>query len=308
MRLNVVLHTHAYTEVGQFSSNPLNDLLLHEVHNRLPANDATSVIKTCNNTHSIRYMYFGNENSKSPNTINVYRFYAGHSKIPNVKNKSHINLLFTLEPPAHLPFSYIPRHRGYSGIVSYRKTDTIYRPIVNINFPILSFTPKRNTIGMWVDNCAPTHRKRIMEDLLASKSNVVSMGHCLRNSNKEGLRLHTGGFNICNNHRIMLAIENNVCSGFISPNFQNALNCGAIPIVYSIKNVPKYPSNIPLINAAKPNWLSLVIRIMKNDTFYRNFLTSHSHKYKERKYENFHCQWFNLRKKEKNISWPKCYY
>eukprot|EP00966_Prymnesium_polylepis_P205948 4772371-Prymnesium_polylepis.1 len=82
-----------------------------------------------------------------------------------------------------------------------------------------------------------------MKQLLFSGLNVMSMGHCLGNANQKGLlTLHNdNGYNVCKKHRIMLAVENHICDDWISPNFNHALQCGAIPIVYVQDHVPKYP-------------------------------------------------------------------
>lgn len=299
MRLIVVLHLHSYSDFGTFSY-PLNDLLMSMTQALVPA-DTTSIIESCNTTHSIQYVYFGHAYSNRSNAVHVYRFYAPHYRIPVVQNLSHTNLFFTLEPPSYLPFSYIPSRMGYSGIVSFRESDTIFRPILPKRLYHPVFDPKRNSIGMWVDNCRSVHRTTIMKTLLNSNLNVMSMGTCLKNNNQENKRLNNES---CSRHRIMLAVEHSVCENWISPNFVNALRCGAIPLVYTKMNIPSYPKGIPFINAANSRWMTWVNRIMTNDTYYKQFVG----RVKEHHIlqPNFHCQWFNVKKQTRIIHWPAC--
>lgn len=337
MLLYVVLHLHSPRELGQFDT-PMNDLVPGLRY--FPYNTDKYVERSCNETHQIRYTYYAaNQTQLSHLTgteIHVYRYYAGFNEPPIVQDKSHTNLLFTLEPPLHLPFSSVPYGSGYSGMVSYRTSDSIKRTIIPATLPMLQAETQKNDIGIWVDNClASPYRNRIIQRLLKSTLQVKSMGNCMENGhNPQKFRVSDiHGQKVCQQHRIMLAVENHACVDWISPNFEHALRCGAIPLVYSLNNsVPFYPPHFPVINAAEKGWFQLVEKIMHNDTFYRKFLhrkitlarlTRHpesiknswaltrSHKtlnlfWKRKEDKNYECKWFDMVKNRTELHWPMC--
>ncbi len=234
------------------------------------------------------------------------------------------HLFFTLEPPAHLPFTSL---NGFTGTMSFRTDATVWRPHVRASKvwkvgrdAAASVVPaERRTVGVWVDNCAPRFRTSVIEQLLqAADIHVESFGRCHFNLNQssQGLRLlgDPRGQLRCHRHRLMLAIENHVCTDWVSDNLQNAVECGAIPIVRSAPGVPLYArfGAMPHVDVARPDWLSEVREIMRNDSHYLNLLKQWRAVAPSPKVDGwYHCQWHSQRllhgrPGRRRISWNAC--
>lgn len=148
----------------------------------------------------------------------------------------------------------------------------------------------RNDVGIWISNCAGYNRlwrTSVISRLVESGLRVASYGECHKTVPPElratalnqGMRLPSGDPGYCHSHRVMLAVENNACSDWVSDNLCQALQCGAIPIIKSVWSngslLPDYQALYGdaiehlVINASRPGWLSELRRIMSDDTHYQ---------------------------------------
>ena len=127
----------------------------------------------------------------------------------------------------------------------------------------------RTTIGVWQDNCyVPVVRNYLIDMLIAAGLDVRSYGECRRTvpdsyiergkdaNGGEFLKWHThpdatcrpksashgarpqnrsvgAGMRECKHHRIMMALQHSVCVDYVT-NLEEALLCGAIPIIHQI--------------------------------------------------------------------------
>ena len=210
---------------------------------------AFELVGQCNDTHRVTYSlpvaYGGREPAGA---VHVYQAWS-NDKAPNVLGErlSQINLLHTMEMYDHIGFKAAD---GFRGIVALDRHDPegigVWRPVMEPRqihgwTHSLTFEPRRDTIGMWVDSCVP-HRMRIMDTLLASGLPVHSYGACKFNRDdawrRQNIRLQMesdGRRNpkavaACSRHRLMLAVENKQCRGWVAWNLEHALGvCKACP-------------------------------------------------------------------------------
>ena len=57
----------------------------------------------------------------------------------------------------------------------------------------------------------------------------------------------------CLHYRIVLAVENNACRDYVSEKLFKAVQCGAVPLVRTVRGVPDYTANVgplPLLDAS----------------------------------------------------------
>ena len=127
---------------------------------------------------------------------------------------------------------------GFRGLVALDPNDPegigVWRPVMEPRqiygwTQALAFEPQRDTIGLWVDSCVP-HRERIMDTLLASGLPVHSYGACRFNRaeawRQQSIQLQMQHYckrnpkalAACGRHRLMLAVENKQCRGWIAWN------------------------------------------------------------------------------------------
>ena len=164
----------------------------------------------------------------------------------------------------------------------------------------------RETIGIYVDNCFPDKwRNSVIDALLASGLPVESYGAC-RHTHGAPNERHARDMR-CREHRMMLAVENAACPGWISPNLAHAVSYGALPIVRSLGNQPGYGRFLhkyPHVDVAREGWLDQVRHIMLNDTYFTELMTRwhvNSKLDAERNASHaersawFHCQWWDQR-------------
>ena len=192
----------------------------------------------------------------------------------------------TLEPPTHLPYR---RLVGFHTIITFRQEpDSIWLPFVPL--PViygfgraLRYEPQRRRgVGVWVDNCArhrDAFRLPVLKSLINSGLAVRSYGKCLNNV-PDGTTYRLTSMTstvkeLCRSHRLMLAIENNACEGYITGRLPLAMGtCGAIPIVKQRDGLPRYSAigGFPYIDAGRDGWLEQVRRVLEDDDYYRAFL------------------------------------
>ncbi|KAL1523846.1 hypothetical protein AB1Y20_018767 [Prymnesium parvum] len=256
---------------------------------------------TCNQTHRVMYSH---RKSNVSARVTVYGVTADDTVPPKVSVvPDAYNFLLYIEPPHNLEFDRAP---GFDGLIGFRHAQNEreaavwapWCPQQRMWRAIRSwrYEPKvRTNIGIWTDNCngyPAVWRTGVIDALLRSGLPVVSYGRCRRNSAKElwGMRVgdgeslvnsSDGGPGLCRKHRLMLAVENNACDGWISQNLCNVVEmCGAIPIIKSVNGWPDYRKlygQIPLLNASKPGWLDEARRVMTDDGYYHKLLTSWRH-------------------------------
>ena len=192
----------------------------------------------------------------------------------------------TLEPPTHLPYR---RLVGFHTIITFRQEpDSIWLPFVPL--PViygfgraLRYEPQRRRgVGVWVDNCArhrDAFRLPVLKSLINSGLAVRSYGKCLNNV-PDGTTYRLTSMTstvkeLCRSHRLMLAIENNACEGYITGRLPLAMGtCGAIPIVKQRDGLPRYSpiGEFPHIDSGRDGWLDQVRRVLEDDDYYRALL------------------------------------
>lgn len=295
----------------------------------IPHSSTIARIGHCNASHIVMYTAYGNHSIKPD-------VYVSHAAIPYaippvpLNKMNRTNYLHFTEAPAH--YMGQPVAFGYDGFVANTREANIWRPmssLASVHEAIhkLSFEKNRDTIGIWIDNCYPHTRRRIIDELMTSGLPVRSYGLCRHNTGSIGTPHHSiyseTGRKECNNHRLMLAIENNNCVDWVSGNLLQALVCGAIPIIYQIQGLPDYKSmygEFPHINASKIGWQRKVELVMHNDSYYHYLLYKHKwskrrdndESIREKKTQenaNYHCSWFSASQSlNKTVSWQRCIY
>lgn len=239
----------------------------------------------CNSTHSVNYRVAQpHMRTDAANSIHVYRVQSNDfAPVPVKRAAPHV--LFLLEMSPHLSFA---EAEGFSGTVEVSRRGEVWRPWFNPRAlweagRQLRFEPTtRTNVGVWVDNCMMPTRNRIIDQLMNSGLPVASYGRCKGNMGTRfiGERLQSGSpvaIAECRRHRVMLAVENKRCPGWISSDLKHALvECGAIPIIHTVSGLPDYWGDVggfPAINASQPGWLRKVMKVLHNDTFYHHVLT-----------------------------------
>jgi hypothetical protein len=121
----------------------------------------------------------------------------------------------------------------------------------------VGFEERRPAIAVFVSNCRG-HRAEAI-DWLRQRFEVHSYGSCRHGGNTSGIdsarrqRREGGHFPECLKYRAVLAIENNACEDYVSEKLLEAVRCGAVPIVRTVKGVPDYRrlfGPLPLLDAA----------------------------------------------------------
>ena len=110
--------------------------------------------------------------------------------------------------------------------------------------------------------------------------------HGMWHAQKQGIRVSTHNDAnddlLCRRHRLMLAVENHACEDWISANLWSAIvRCGAIPIVKTSRNgwpaySEIYGEGMPYVDAAEPDWLGQVARLMTNNSLFEEVSTQAS--------------------------------
>lgn len=281
--LRVLLH------VPLVETRPLEELLgelLVDYSNNQPVNSRCS----CNTTHHVTFDTTRGANASSDvhqNTVHVYFLHSGiqFPSIPPVGT----HLLWTIEPPPHLRAHIV---HGFSGVVGYRRTDAMWLPLIDhsrvhelIGGLRTVQLQGRDSIGIWVANCNHPVRNDVIDALLRTNLNVRSYGPCRKTRNVKGsMRLDGDGLVECRRHRFMLAIENEACDDFVGRNLLLALECGAIPIVHSVRRVPDYRGlfgPLPMIDVNRQGWLGKLHRLMTDGVRYREWVTGRLQRYQE---------------------------
>ena len=176
--------------------------------------DRSHATGICNSTHTVRYFpaeQAGNASGESPGAIHVFEVWANVPPPPLVPGR--VNMLLHQEPFPHLSFEGVD---GFQGLISYSQSSTIWTPLLNLSDilhagrRLRSEPTRRAGIGIWVDNCGPRTRTRLIDELLASGLPVTSYGSCRQTKQlSPPVRLMSkNGTWICQTHRLMLAIEN----------------------------------------------------------------------------------------------------
>ena len=192
------------------------------------------------------------------------------------------NLFFSIESPGFEPWQAQLSPMRFDGDIGYEQSSTIWRPYFRPHDlwrlrPNLRFEPtQRRSVGIWVGNCRSQERNEIIRALLnATDYRVESHGGCLRNVDTPAGRGRPPMVPACERHRVMLAVENTVCDGYITEKMTNAMKCGAVPLVLSHGGYPGYDRHLgafPRIDAGTAGWLQQVRRVMLDDTYYAWFV------------------------------------
>jgi hypothetical protein len=295
-----------------------------------------SFVGTCNDTHRTLYYdaskagfheHARQHASDPPHVVRVRVWHGGPASLPPPRRHRDDVLLFqTIEPPVGFPFASLS---GYDGELSYRMDAAAWRPLPHWRLDrviaaarTLPYEPsKRDSIGIWFDNCLSALRTPLVDALLETGLNVQSRGNCRRNRPDVG-RLRDN-LPICATHRLILAAQHTACQDYINTNLETALRCGAIPIIARVAGVPDYEAllgRFPHIDASMPGWLDRVRRIMVDDEYYRKVLQMttgrrelHSQHTRAANLlrtngRAFHCQFHDIRRRRPSgmLEWPRC--
>ena len=245
----------------------------------------------CNKTHGVVYETHGPLSTKrleeGDGSVHVWMARTA-GRPPSLSHRAAANLLFTREVAPHIGFRGAG---GFVGLVGYGAGALIRVPLFNHAALVdaateLPFEPQsRKSIGIWVRNCGCITRNRIIDTLVAAGLPVRSYGECRRNQNeswdRHALQDSAAARAECATHRLMLAVENEACSGWVSPNLEHAVQCGAIPIVHTVGGLPEYSTlfgdggsrfGFPHIDASQRGWLTRVRLVMQSDSYYQKLL------------------------------------
>ena len=299
------------------------------------AQGATSRLGTCNRTHHVCYVLASSlpqSERYSSAAVHVHLVMPGNNErlikagtVPLPPHDRGVHLLALSDtPPPHVD---ITGADGFVGLSGY-SVKSGSRGVISVppHQPLIAqqaarellFEPKRRrTIGVWSNNCAPAHRRRIVDQLLGSGLRVESYGRCRHNMNATErwarARITDGdseALRACRQHRLMLADESNHCPGYITMNLANAFSvCGAIPIIHQTAGLPDYYAELgyfPNVNASERGWLREAQRLMENDTHYHALLETGWRQQSTHEAApgrafggaHFHCQWHDARLQE----------
>ena len=121
-----------------------------------------SIVGRCNATHSVLYSSSSDSHAHLGMDIFVRPVRPEDPTPPAIprEHANRINLILFVEPPAMYDFT---RAVGYSGLVANTREAAVWRPLVPPEqvrraIDALAYQPKRDTIGIWLDNCYPHTR------------------------------------------------------------------------------------------------------------------------------------------------------
>ena len=293
--------------------------------------DTDSFVAKCNASHATRYSLATSDRSVSPSAIHVHIARSNDVAPRMLTNRT--NVLYTNEMYPHIHFASTDQ---FSDMLSSNTTPH-YTNVPHMSpwdvfawSRALQYAPKtRTSIGIWVESCEMAKtRLRIIDTLMSSGLSVESFGACRNNQNATRRHMDIRVQHIrdaastpqaaqaaaeCRSHRIMLAVEQRLCTGWIANNLRHVLHdCGAIPLVLSHGETPGYEAySFPHIDAGEKGWLQLVYQIMTDDAFYERFLSTRR-KPPQVPRTQFNCNWHELRQAtnstRRRVAWPSCMY
>jgi hypothetical protein len=283
--------------------------------------DANRAIGMCNATHHVYYIQ-GMSHWSFPE-LNIY----AQQHTEKTGNFSKFGY-FTIEPPLHDKSLYSAARQGiFSFDVTFMRRSDVWRPYSTHHS---LWTAARHaarkrlqrndqnihdwTIGVYVSNCVRA-RVNIIKKLVklqhSTNLTVQSFGKCettptLRNYTRMP-KLMT-----CTSHTFVLAVENSLCEDYITEKLQNAVECGAIPIILSHKNIPAYNElfgDFPSVDMGMQSeaQLTTILRTLAQPMNYRIALQRwFVNKTQTIPSPPFHCAWFNVKPVQRVLQPPRC--
>ena len=227
-----------------------------------------AAIGRCNATHGVEYMHrlplegepaivsFFNP---TPNNV--------RDALAAIK-KARPRLYVEFEPPVHARVKQAQVLLGVDGQMTYARRAMVHYPYftpaqlwaaaLNPTAAALGFESRLPAIAVFVSNCRG-HRAEAI-DWLRQRFEVHSYGACRRGGNTSGILSERrqsveGGYAPeCLRYRAVVAIENNACEDYVSEKLLEAVRCGAVPIVRTVKGLPDYKSlygSLPVLDAVE---------------------------------------------------------
>ena len=225
-----------------------------------------AAIGRCNSTHAVEYEHRLPDDGEpaiisffAPSQTSVREALAA---VSNARPR----LLFDFEPPVHSRMPVAQVLAGVDGWMTYTRQSMVRYPYFSAGelwaaarSPVgdQGFDVRLPAIAMFVTNCKG-HRAEAIE-WLRKRFDVHSFGSCKHNVNASVVgserrqKVEAGHFPECTRFRAVLAIENNACEDYVSEKLLEAVRCGAVPIVRTVKGLPDYQAllgNLPLLDAA----------------------------------------------------------
>lgn len=223
-------------------------------------------IGRCNATHGVEYAHRLPKDGE-PAIVSFFNPSPAHVReaLEAVAN-ARPRLYLEFEPPVHARVPQAQVLRAVDGQMTFAKRALVHYPYVSAKqlwSAALSpevrvgFEERQLAIAVFVSNCRG-HRAEAI-DWLRQRFEVHSYGSCKHGGNTTGIdskrrqRREGGHFPECLRYRAVLAIENNACEDYVSEKLLEAVRCGAVPIVRTVKGVPDYGrlfGPLPLLDAA----------------------------------------------------------
>ena len=228
-------------------------------------NGQPSAIGKCNATHGVEYEVRLPDDGEPA----IVSFFNPSPKTVQdalkAIEKARPRLYFEFEPPVHarVPQAHVLEH--VDGQMTYLRRALVHYPYFSpkqiwdfaTRQPIRGFEERQAAIAVFVSNCRG-HRAQAIE-WLRTRFIVHSYGACQHSSSnnlptsKRRQGIEGGYFPECLGYRAVLAIENNACEDYVSEKLLEAVRCGAVPIVRTVKGLPDYGKlfgPLPLLDAA----------------------------------------------------------
>ena len=267
-------------------------------HSRLsPATNLSSLRDTCNATHEVKYIQMTRNHKQlrpmlRPGDILVWGSWVNADSTAAIKKRfgtcgkqciwdapGVVRVVVEWESPANSGVT----HRdggGFHARMGYDRRADLWQPYARPSdiwaaVQRWQWEPnKRRTLGLYVSHCNVPARDKLLRVLTHSDlPGVESYGRCERTMSTENGRAPLAA--TCGRHRLILAIENSACPDYVSEKLQNAVDCGAIPIVRSVHGVPAFTSmfgDLPWLDAGElqaSDFLSQVRKLLTDDSHYK---------------------------------------
>ena len=225
-----------------------------------------TTIGLCNSTHGVEYQHRLPLDGE-PAIVSFFNPSGNNVRDALVAiAKARPRLYIEFEPPVHARVPQIQVLQGVDGQITYARRAMVHYPYFTPTQlwqaarepnERRSFADRIPAIAAFVSNCRG-HRAEAI-DWLRRRFEVHSYGACRHGVNASSMsshrkqRIEGGHFPECLRYRAVLAIENNACEDYVSEKLIEAVRCGAVPIVRTLKGVPDYKSlfgSLPVLDAS----------------------------------------------------------
>eukprot|EP00940_MAST-03C_sp_MAST-3C-sp2_P001075 g1075.t1 len=243
----------------------------------------SSIVRTCQaldgTTHAVRFVTgwpTGDEEDKQPDDGEIYvsRMRPVRSRFPGLvpewllKSPEGVTTTTTRRPLrvhfqwessandiksrdaewlSHMDMMWTYRRRDDPSFVfaPYRHFD----PYLRVLFaPEMPRAKTRSRVAIWIQrHCDAQNGREVYVEELMRYMSVDSFGKCLHNTDDRVIPREPRDelFRVASEYKFYIAIENSNCEDYVTEKLNNAIESGAVPVVFAPNNVPDYRKLMP---------------------------------------------------------------